>query len=394
MTSLRSLLILLFASWLLLSVAACSEPPVAPVEAPAPLPGDAPSGPPAPRLYTVPADLDDGWSVAHAEDHGFDMALLEAMIQGFREGAFENMHAMVVIKDGLLVVDEYHAGTTVNGEFVNFTASTLHSTHSVAKSVNSVLVGIALKEGLIESVDVPLVSFFDDYVDPDEAEGRERILLRHALSMTAGLDWDEWNAPYGSTENDHYVMDNAPHPVQYVVTREALAEPGSVFVYNSGLSITLGEIIHRVSGVSVSTFSNRLFSRLRIDEFFWWTYPDGTVHTGGGLRLRPRDMAKIGELYRRGGAWNGEQIVDPDWVQQSSQPHAPGGFYGYQWWIRDHQVGNQTIRSFRADGLGGQYIFVVEALDLVVVFTQGNPNQKALQAFDILEAYLMAPLLD
>lgn len=368
----------------------CSSSPGVDPEVPDPGPAEDPE---ETSVYHIPRDLGDGWTVGHARDAGFDMALIERMIEDFHDGTYVNMHSIVVVKDGVLVVDEYEAGTTVNGERVSFTPATLHSMHSVAKSVNAALVGIALQRGLLPDVDVPVASFFPEYVDPNAADGREKVLLRHALSMTAGLDWDEWGAPYGSVENDHYVMDNALHPVEYVLTRRAIEPPGTVFVYNSGLSITLGALLQKASGRPLQDFSTELFTPLRIESYFWWTYPDGTAHTGGGLRLRPRDMAKIGELYRLDGLWQGEQLLAPGWVEASTQPQAPGGFYGYQWWIRDHEVAGRTVRSFRADGLGGQYIFVVKALGLVVVFTQGNPNGTALQAFDILEDRLIAPLL-
>ena len=214
--------------------------------------------------------------------------------------------------------------------------------------------------------------------------------------MTAGLSWDEWTYPYTDVRNDHVAMNDSKDPVRYVLERPLVATAGEKFGSSSGITIALGEIVHQVSGLKADKFAERtLFGPLGITNYYWWSYPSGFVQTGGGLCLRPRDMAKIGYLYLNGGRWQGKQIVSEEWVKESTKNrvdakqfpnwiNADG--YGYQWWLRSFKVGDRVIPSYHAAGRGGQFIFVVPELDIVAVFTGWNDNELALQPFEMFRA--------
>ncbi|HJQ66189.1 MAG TPA: serine hydrolase, partial [Gemmatimonadales bacterium] len=164
---------------------------------------------------------------------------------------------------------------------------------------------------------------------------------------------------------------------RYLLSRPLVAKPGSGFVYSGGITLLLGEILHRVSGLSVDAFAERcLFAPLGITDYRWETFRNGTVHTAGGLALRPRDMAKIGTLMLNGGRWHGKQIVSEAWVRASTAQQAPThdqwyawwvpffarsifkktplehNEHGYQWWLGSFRVHDRVVRSFRAEGRG------------------------------------------
>src|SRR5262249_16891667 len=152
--------------------------------------------------------------------------------------------------------------------------------------------------------------------DPDKA----KIRLRDLLTMQAGLSWDEWTFPYTDPRNTHVQMLRSDDPIRYVFEQPVVAEPGTKFSYSSGNSIVLGKIISKATGKRVEKFAEQfLFDPLGITDFYWAKYPGEIVQTGGGLFLRPRDMAKIGCLYLNAGRWRGKQVVSENWVKESTK---------------------------------------------------------------------------
>ncbi len=182
--------------------------------------------------------------------------------------------------------------------------------------------------------------------------------------MSSGLSWDEWTYPYSDARNDSLKSLMGPDLIRYVLERPVVAPPGEKFAYNTGISIVLGEIIRRASGLSADKFAERyLFEPLGITDYYWAKLPGETVETGGGLFLRPRDMAKIGQLFLNGGQWQGKQIVSENWVKESTVNHAgtmknpawlvAADGYGYQWWLGFLNAASNDIRFYAARGRAG-----------------------------------------
>jgi CubicO group peptidase (beta-lactamase class C family) len=194
-------------------------------------------------------------------------------------------------------------------------------------------------------------------------------------------------------------MNSSKDPVRYVFERPLIAKPGAKYAYSSGITIALGEAVHQASQEKADKFAEHyLFEPLGISKYYWWSYPSGFVQTGGGLCLRPRDMAKIGQLYLNAGRWNGNQIVSEEWIKASTTNYidakefpdwikADG--YGYQWWLRSFKMGDRIIPSFHAAGRGGQFIFVFPDLEMVAAFTGWNDDALGTQPFDMVERYLL-----
>jgi len=336
-------------------------------------------------VYTMPPQLSDGLVTAHIDDVDLDLDELINMLSLVENGIYENIHSVLLAKDNKLVLEEYYPGRTVFNQFINFNRNTLHNMHSVTKSFNSALVGMAMMEGKINSVEEKLHTFFPKHSDILLTGGRDEITLEHVLTMSAGLEWDERSYPYEDVRNDHAQMYNRQDWIRYVLEKPIVEPPGTKFNYNSGLSITLGGVVRNVTGATVDEYAaTTLFEALGITNYAWFKDEDGTAQTGGGLSLRPRDMVKFGLLFLNEGQWNGSQIISQEWVARSTQWQAPGTLYGYQWWLDNYVIDGETIPGYSARGRGGQFIFVFPDLKLVAVFTGGNDNQLSGQPYEML----------
>ena len=353
--------------------------------------------------YTVPQRTNDGWETAPLQAENVDPVFIWKLMDRIQNRSYRNIHSVLLVKDGKLVLEEYFPGHDSNGKFRPYNRNTIHEMCSVTKSVNSILVGIAIDHHLIGGVDEKVSSLFPEYGDVFADHTRDAIRLKDLLTMSSGLSWDEWTYPYGDPRNDLTIMWRSNDPVRYVLTKPVVAPPGAKFVYSGGVSFLLGEIVRRHSGMRTDKFAARfLFGPLGIKNYFWWKNPDGAVDAGGGLVLRPRDMAKIGSLFLNGGRWHGQQIVSKQWVEDSTRnyvdarqfhPWIKADGYGYQWWMRTFQVNGQSVSGYHAAGMGGQFIFVFPSLQTIAVFTGWNDNALGTQPFDMVEKYILPAVI-
>jgi CubicO group peptidase (beta-lactamase class C family) len=352
------------------------------------------SEPPAayqPYQYQVPRTLDDGWTTASLDSVGMDRRHIEQLTEAIRRYSDWNIHAVLIERDGRLVYEEYFAGEDQRwgrplGR-VPFDAQTRHDLRSISKSVVSALVGIAMASGGIRSLDEPLLGFFPEPAYADLATPAWRSLtLRHALTMSAGLEWNE-DLPYTDPRNDEIVMSRSSDPIRYVLSRPIVGEPGATWTYNGGLTQLLGVIVQRATGQPLREYARAtLFEPLGVDDIEWLGDLNGAPSAASGLRLRPRDLAKFGSLYLHDGQWRSRQIIPPDWVRESTRRHLPvrnpvSAFgthgYGYQWWHNCYRTGSGTFESHTAAGNGQQRIYVLPALRLVVTVLAGRYNDPS-----------------
>jgi CubicO group peptidase (beta-lactamase class C family) len=314
--------------------------------------------------YRQPPACDDGWQTAAPEQVGLDPEPLTGLMQAILDGRYPQAHSVLIARRGRLVVEEYFYGHSRRKK---------HSIQSATKSVTSILVGIAVDQGLIPGVQVPVYELFAERRGCRWIDRRYDITLWHLLTMQAGLAWNE-EAPYGDPANDNTGMNLSDDWIGYVLNREIAGPPGERYHYVSGLTILLGGIVRNAAGLYVDEYAERhLFGPLGIVDYGWIRAPDGTRHTGGGLFLRPRDAAKIGQMMLDGGRWQGRPVVSEGWVREATrQQTRPDGYaYGYQWHLRRYAIGGRTIETFCAAGYGGQWIFCLPALEMVVVFNAG-----------------------
>ena len=341
--------------------------------------------------YQVPVETADGWQTSSLNEEGVDVEKINELMHCILNGHDEvkNVHSVLLVKNGKLVLEEYFYGSHQNH---------MHHIQSDTKSITSILVGIAYDREILPSLDKNVYEFFPEYRGTKWIDQKYEIKLKDVLTMTAGLNWDEKTLPFSNPRNDIVAMNQSNNWIKYVLDKDTIEPPGKRFNYNGGLTILLGGVIKNTSGLYVDKFAEEyLFGPLSISEYYWYKHPDGTIHTGGGLHLRSRDMAKIGYLMLNDGKWEGKQIVSKEWVHESTKAHvSTGGHrYGYQWWRGKTIKNNQVIDAFWAWGHGGQFIFVLPEMDLVVVFTakpRENPGYSE-RAFNMLTNFIIPAVM-
>ncbi len=324
----------------------------------------------------VPQAGADAWPVETQARSGIDAERLCALID--RLSALDaNIHSVLIARRGALVFEHYRAGPDqrwgISLGDVAHGPGVKHDVRSISKSVVSLLIGIALDRKLIAGIDQPVFTFFPEYAAARTPE-KDRILLSHLLTMSSGIAWNE-DIPYSDTRNSEVLMNMMPQPYRYVLDQPLAAEPGMKWNYSGGDVALLAAIIQKASGKRLTDFAREtLFEPLGITDFEWVEMANGDAAAASGLRLRPRDMARLGQLALAGGSWNGERIISAQWLAESVRPRFPTEttHYGYLWWVDSSTIGAASIDSYEAFGLGGQRIIVVPSLDLVVVFTTGR----------------------
>jgi len=335
--------------------------------------------------YQMPEETGDGWETATPADVGLDEDILCSAVTAILRSEYRNIHSFLIVKDDRLVFEAYFDGYDYqysaprhHGALVHWNKDTPHNMHSVTKSVTSILFGIALDQGYISNVDETMFSYFPQYADIRNAKN-ETITLEHLLTMTSGLQWNEENVPLESSKNDLIQMAWSLDPIAYILSKPVIATPGYTYYYSGGNTNLIGEVIREATGLRMDTFSKQyLFDPLGISQYEWSYFRNGVVYASGDIFLRPRDMAKLGYLYLNGGMWQGQRIASEGWISESTYEHVtfspPSDYsgYGYQWWIKTFTPDSQSVDVFFASGWGGQRIFVIPDMDMVVVFTGAN----------------------
>jgi CubicO group peptidase (beta-lactamase class C family) len=281
----------------------------------------------------------------------------KALADLVRFGASEKMDSLLVTRHGRIVTEAYYAP---------FRSGHRHRVNSVTKAVTGTLIAIALRDGLLDSLDRRVLEFFPDRTIANLDDNKRAMTVRHLLNMTSGLEWKE--RLDDSVPESFLAMEASPDWQQYILDRPMAQPPGTAFEYNSGNSHLLSAIINRLTGERALVYARaQLFGPLGITDVFWRRDPQGVSAGGAGLYLQPRDMAKIGYLYLRNGMWDGRQIVPPAWIDAvthaSVDMRLPGLRYANQFWVQPDK------HVYAAVGFHRQLIVVMPDLDIVAVAT-------------------------
>jgi CubicO group peptidase (beta-lactamase class C family) len=333
----------------------------------------------------------DTWRTSSPEEQGLDRKTLKKLVKRIRRNSISGIDSLLIVRNGFLVSESYFNG---------WSRDDLHTLQSDTKSITSLLVGIARQQGLFSNIDQKVLGFFPEYARIKKLDDRKAAMsLRDLLTMRTGFNWSE--DPYEGSPLSQ--LNNCRCDwLKFTLDWGMREPPGTRFEYNSGGVILLAGVIRNVSGIPTDTFAQRyLFDPLGINGVRWhYGQPDNLPHTGGGLNLRPLDMAKIGYLVLRRGRWEDRQVVAEDWIVESLQ-HAvrfPRTFagrpvdYSYLWWLlRLDGAGAEGPDAdiYTAAGAQGQWIFVIPRYDMVVVSTGSTPQfDKAVNFLysDILRA--------
>lgn len=362
----------------------------------------------APAGYPVPPQVGDGWTTGSPEIVGMAIEPLVDLAATI-DGTPSRIHAFLVVRHNTLVFERYWPGTDlVPGSLTpidrEFDRNTLHYVASVSKSLTSALLGIAMARTGSGRVEDPMLSFFPEHADLAVGE-RADITLEHLLSFSSGLEWNEFVYDFSDPRDSHNQMFAAGDPVLHLLTRPMTYSPGDHFHYNSGDTNLVGEIVRRLTGAATLAdyAAANLFGPLGIDAFAWLRFGNAPAVTfaSGGASLRPRDMARFGQLYLDRGVWNGTQLVPAEWVDASTVQTVPvldGGAlygYGYNWWLGRSTFRGRNVDFYCALGWGGQYVFVYPELDLVVVHTAGGYyDDRPLGAHTLIREHVLAAITD
>jgi len=366
------------------------------------------SAPAAEAPCAAPVIIGDGWEVSTPDASGFDAATLCATLASVAAGN-ANIHGVVVERHGRLVAELYRKGPDLSIDFlyglwhpfaadVEFGPTTLHDLRSISKSVVGLLIGIARRQDKIGSLATPVLDFYPEYASLRSPQ-RDEVHLEHLLTMSSGLKWDE-----GALPNDETRLYWDWTPYRYVLSRPLVAAPGTVFNYNSGGTAVLADILIRTSGKPLKELvRTELFEPLGITDWEWVSDPHGRDLAFTGLRMRPRDLVKIGRMVLDHGQWRGQQIVPAEWIADSLRPHISTGFrspptatdemrYGYQWWTGTADWHGKKLAWSAGFGNGGQRLFVVPELDLTVAITAGDYGSREIghMANQLLEQVVLS----
>jgi CubicO group peptidase (beta-lactamase class C family) len=319
------------------------------------------------------------WQRITLAEAGFAPGTSERIEKAFAAGELKGLHGLVVLRHGKIALEHYFVGADESwGDdlgVVTFDAGRLHDLRSVSKSIVGLLYGIALAEGLVPKPEASLLASFPEYPDLANEADRQRLTIAHVLTMTMGLQWDE-SLPYSDPRNSEIAMENAADRYRFILDRPIIRPPGEAWTYSGGATALLGHLIANGSGKSLSDFAReRLFAPLGIDDFVWIKGSNGREAAASGLRLKPRDLAAIGQLLLDKGNYEGRQVVPAHWLQQSLTLHTrtnDGLGYGYQWYLGRDQSGAPWFGAF---GNGGQRLVVAPRHGLVIAITAGNYNK-------------------
>ena len=354
----------------------------------------------APAQHPAPGR---SWPTATPAAVGMNASVIDSIDAEIKSGRYGLVDRMVVIRHGKVAFDATYphdfdsvygdSARTVNalnaldftGPFNYFNPwwhpyyrrGDLHSLQSVTKTVASVIIGVAVTRGDFPSIDTPVLRFFDTTKVANIDPRKRRMTVRHLLTMTGGIDWNE-NLPYIDPNNTASALEASPDWIRFTIDRPMMREPGSQFNYSSGESVLLAHIFRQATGWDIEEYAARhLFAPLGIERWFWKRTPTGSVDTEGGLYLEARDLARIWYLFTQGGSWNGTRVVSADWVKTSVTPaiatsNAPGAAkYGLKWWLYPDPL-DPAKYVWSGSGFGGQLPMAFPDLDLVVVFNGWN----------------------
>lgn len=286
-------------------------------------------------------NIDFSWIEKSPESIGLDTIEVNQLMDFVKIPEF-NTQAAILIQGNYIIAEYYGEG---------YDKSSLVTSWSVAKSFTSTLIGIAIDEGYINSINDPITNYLPEWKGKDQ----DNILLKHLLAMQSGMDDHPLAGVVFST-----------NMVKYSLDRDVLRPPETAFSYSNEDSMLLGEILENATGFSVQDYADKkLFNILEIEDK-WWTDQAGNTVTYAGLDMNPRDFAKFGLMVAQDGKWENKEVVSSEWLETATNNYNDLAPYGFQWWT-SNSPDEKEYNFFSAKGLDGQLIYVWPEIDLVFV---------------------------
>lgn len=313
--------------------------------------------------------------------------MLQNFTAGFFKEKFSELHSILISQNDETVFSAYYDGYHPEG---------MHEAQSITKSIQSLVLGKLMEEKKL-SLETLIEPFFEDYPNMVWDESKKKINIYHVLTHTTGLEWKEYDVPYYSWQNDTNELFSSPNWIEMILSKKSIENPGQVFRYSSANPILLSLIMTVAAGMSNQEYlKEKLFSPLGIENFTFETQlsPKG-MELLGDAYLFPEALQRMGEMVLNNGRFQGKQIIQSEWINRSLEKDiqvSENVFYGLSWWIKKVTIKEQTLNICYAWGYGGQHIFVIEKIRLVVVMTAGKyPLTYNLveEPFQILENHII-----
>lgn len=333
--------------------------------------------------YAPPPMLDDGWPTGTLEEAGISRAAIEKFIQMIIDTPIDSVnspeiHGVLIARHGKLVLEEYFHGEH---------REKAHDTRSASKSVASDMTGAAIYSGVpVKTTDFVYRVMNGGEFPPGLEPRKKALTLEHLLTMSSGLDCDDWDSPENSPGYEDNMWDQTEQPdfYKWTMALKMVRQPGEKAFYCSAGANLVGGVLARAARQSAQELFRKLLAEpLGIKRYYLLVSPAGDFTITGGARFPPRDFMKIGQLHLNGGTWNGRRIFTPEWSRRATSPLVTeiGGRqrqYGYLWWINEYPYKGRTVRAYFAAGNGGQIVMAIPELDLVMAFYGGSYNHPAL----------------
>ena len=306
--------------------------------------------------------------------------------------ALTNVHSILISKNGKLVYENYFNG---------FHANIPHDQRSAAKSIGSAMIGIALEDRILNNVNQSIYDYIPSEYRYTMDDKKSKITIKHLLTMSSGLDAIDFGIDrVGQATEDNY--QNSSDWLKTVLEAPMIFDAGTHCNYGSANPYLLSVgLANELDESLLSYVKRKLYDPLGITNYSISKDDKGHPYFGGGSYLTPRDMMKFGELYRNRGLWNDQRILTEQWVKDSFKNYAvlenttDKNGYGYLWWHKTYSVNGKEIKSVEARGAGGQYIAIIDELDMTIVITSGNyRNGRFWQPELIIEDYLLPAFVD
>ncbi|MEM7688354.1 MAG: serine hydrolase [Pseudomonadota bacterium] len=321
----------------------------------------------------------------------------DALDVAVKADKFGAVTSILVLRDGQPIFEEYYRDTN---------AETLRNTRSVTKTITAALLGKAIEDGAIASLDVPVLQFFPDSQVANADPRKSAMTLRNLVTMTGPLECDDWNSfSRGNEERMYLVEDWAQFFLDLPIGAAPPWEPaakdrpfGKRFSYCTAGVFTLGRIVEIATGRELEDYAREtLFDPIGIGEVRWAFNRLGQAQGGGGLEMAARDLARFGELYRKSGAKDAKQVLAQEFVAASTEPRArvrDGLDYGYLWWLGEVGPADARSRAWMMNGTGGNRVAVLPDLDATVIITTTNFRRgDAHQLTDAILSDHVVPML-
>jgi len=348
--------------------------------------------------YRPPMERNDGWRTSDLESENMARAPIEELVRTIISNPIDAIDspwfdAVLIARNGRLVLEEYFHG---------FHADRPHDVRSASKSITSTIVGAAIHRGDIE-LDSRVYDVMYGESRPEDLDPRAaRMTLEHLITMTSGLDCDDWSAESPGSEDRMQNQSQQPDWNRYVLELPMRYEPGTHPAYCSGGMSLAGGVVSKSAGMPLTEYFERFVARpLDMTTYHTNLMPDGKAYAGGGLRITGRDFLKFGQLLLDDGVWNGRRLVDSGWSDAALKiRHDLGGerfgSYGYGWWLIDYELEGRVFKGFYAGGNGGNFIIGFPELELVIVFLGSNYNQAVMNVtkLDYVPRFILRSILE